>query len=391
MKSISSTFKAAFRRRRKLRPDKDAGTMIVSMSESRQESSNSELPIPDTNIVSTVPTIESTTQLEGVTSQALSNIRQEDISLWNSAYERLKETSEKVVTEYEELLSKELSSEIDISEDESENHIDDTNHERRKEQLELIIQNGLRRTEEGKIKYKIFGKTFIPRYHVARTAEFVQSVKTLVDEAVKASPEAGLVWAGVCTVLPILINPSSAESAQQEGFTYVTSRMRFYGELERYLWPARLEAAFELKREVLDELIGLYQHILEFQITLVVQLYKTRLAKLKHDIVNHDIWNSMVSKLKQQEAIFDMDLKKINDLALRMEFQKLNENAEKFFDDLKSKLSSPPETQRAATNHHSGFGDQFNASGGAMQTNNTGGGDQYVGVSFYGSAGFGRT
>lgn len=86
--------------------------MIVSMSESRQESSNSELPIPDTNIVSTVPTIESTTQLEGVTSQALSNIRQEDISLWNSAYERLKETSEKVVTEYEELLSKELSSEI---------------------------------------------------------------------------------------------------------------------------------------------------------------------------------------------------------------------------------------------------------------------------------------
>lgn len=112
MKSISSTFKAAFRRRSKLRPDKDAGTMIVSMSESRQESSNSELPIPDTNIVSTVPTIESTTQLEGVTSQALSNIRQEDISLWNSAYERLKETSEKVVTEYEELLSKELSSEI---------------------------------------------------------------------------------------------------------------------------------------------------------------------------------------------------------------------------------------------------------------------------------------
>jgi hypothetical protein len=40
----------------------------------------------------------------------------------------------------------------------------------------------------------------------------------------------------VCIILPILTNPSAAEHANSNGFTYVMSRMRFYVELEHLLY-----------------------------------------------------------------------------------------------------------------------------------------------------------
>ncbi|KAF4341746.1 vegetative incompatibility het-e-1 [Fusarium beomiforme] len=316
----------------------------------------------DLNVESTSPTAEMT------------------IPFWNHAYARLKQSSEELVIEYEELLSKELQYEMDTPDDESENRIDRANPHRRKRQLEAIIENGLQRAEERKAKYTIFGKTFTPRDQMARTADFVKSIKTLVDEAVKASPEAALAWAGICTVLPILTNPSSAEAAQQDGFIYVASRMRFYSEFEHHLWPETLAEATELRRELNTDLIELYRLILEFQMTLVVRLYKTRLSKLKDDVIHHDIWDSMVSKVKQQEATFHRDFKKINDLSLRIELEKLNKNADAFLHVLSSKLWITMETQKGEPTVHN----QFHASGQSKQNNNTGSGNQYAGVTFYG-------
>jgi hypothetical protein len=221
----------------------------------------------------------------------------------------------------------------------------------------------------------------------------VKSVKALVDEAVKSSPEASLAWAGICTVLPILVNPSTAETAQQDGFIYVTARMRFYVELEHHLWPASLEKAVELRQELESDLLDLYQHILEFQIKLVIHLYKTRVAKWKDDVINHDVWNGMVSAIKELESTFDRDLKKVNDISSRMELEKLNEKAKRFFDALTSTLPVPQDMSNSRPPRalvYGGYGDQFNAFGGAVQYNNTGSGDQYAGVTIYGSVGAGK-
>lgn len=59
--------------------------------------------------------------------------------------------------------------------------------------------------------------------------------KDLIDEAVKASPEASMAWAGVCIILPLLTNPSTADEANRDGFTYVTTRMHYYVALEPLL------------------------------------------------------------------------------------------------------------------------------------------------------------
>ena len=68
-------------------------------------------------------------------------------------------------------------------------------------------------------------------------AKCAQSVKEFVDAAVKASPEASLVWPGVCVALPLLTNPQAASEANKSGFHYVTSRLAYYLKLEHLLWP----------------------------------------------------------------------------------------------------------------------------------------------------------
>ncbi|KAM0437800.1 hypothetical protein ACHAPT_002165 [Fusarium lateritium] len=114
-------------------------------------------------------------------------------------------------------------------------------------------------------------------------------MRTLVDEAVRVSREASLAWAGVCTMLPLLTNPIATEEANRDGFTYVTSRLRFYAELEHLLWPASLRLATRRRWEFEDHLIDLYQYILEFQVRTVLRSYQTRLARLGDDVAKHDV------------------------------------------------------------------------------------------------------
>ncbi|ENH74378.1 hypothetical protein FOC1_g10009786 [Fusarium oxysporum f. sp. cubense race 1] len=399
MKCVSSLVKSVFTAKDRSSPRKSRnyGTRSLFSEPSILDGGHTPEPprTPDSPTLS-APTPEPALETEEFTAQPLAAISENKRSLWDRSYDSLRERDKQLIKEYEKLLSKELEPELDATSlniSEPESYIDSTDHRHRQEQLALIISNGLKRAGEGKTTYTIFGKTFIPREQVARTAEFVRSIKILVDEAVKSSPEASLAWAGICTVLPILVNPSTAETAQQDGFLYVTARMRFYVELEHLLWPASLEKAVELRQELDNDLLDLYQHILEFQIKLVIYLYKTRLAKWKDDVINHDVWNGMVSAIKELESTFDRDLKKVNDISSRMELEKLNEKAERFFDALTSKFPVPRDTTKSRPPRalvYGGYGDQFNAFGGAMQYNNTGSGNQYAGVRIYGSAGAGK-
>ncbi|KAK7393901.1 hypothetical protein QQX98_013314 [Neonectria punicea] len=302
-------------------------------------------------------------------------------SLWNRAYDGLRHKEEQLVDKYEELLSRELPPKTSApGSDETNDRIDNTNLENRQEQLKTITGNGLRRMDEGKTKYTIFGHEFVPRDQIAQAAQYVQGMRTLVDEAVRVSPEASLAWAGVCTILPILTYPVAAEEANRDGFTYVTSRMRFYAELEHLLWPANLRLATGLRREFENHLVDLYQHILEFQFRTVLRFYQTRLARLGDDVVKHEVWKGMLSKIQELEKIFDSDLKKISDASSRTELESLNKKADKFLADM-GRILSALETHNKPANssfNNHGSGHQFNATGGA-QNNNVGSGKQFLG------------
>ncbi|KAH8752747.1 hypothetical protein F5883DRAFT_388899, partial [Diaporthe sp. PMI_573] len=265
-------------------------------------------------------------------------------SLWNRAYEALREDDAQLLGRYEKLLSRELAEhaasqdipgESDL--DRAENYIK-TDPDTRRAQLKKITDQGMHRADEKQTRYTIFGHEFVLKDQVAQAAQFIKAVKGLVDEAVKVSPEASLAWAGVCVLLPVLTSPSAVEEANRDGLSYVTSRIRYYVELEHLLWPENLKRQ-DLKEQFEHHIIELYQHILELQIKTVLRFYRTWLANMGRDVIHYDDWSGMVSKIKDVEQIIREESCMLNTIASRESLGDIHETAKGHYHSMQSLLS----------------------------------------------------
>ena len=103
----------------------------------------------------------------------------------------------------------------------------------------------------------------------------MQWVKNWIGQTVKASPEASIAWACICVVIPLLTNATTADEAHRDGFTYVTTRMRYYTALEPLLMRLGQVpvVSHALMAETVSHVVTLYQHILEFLIRSILKLH----------------------------------------------------------------------------------------------------------------------
>lgn len=377
-------------------------------------------PEPDSKAPTTTSLAKIPTPVANIPEPAALTVETSDqskISLWDRAYDSLRQKDKKLVEGYEQLLSRELQTTTNPNngihfddtwqaplliivadpdlpvlghknEDESlaktENQINSNDHKIRLAQLETITSSGLQQLNEKKAKYNIFGREFILRDQLAQATQFIQNIKVVIDDAVKTSPEASLAWAGVCIILPIFMNPSAAEEASRDGCLYVTSRIRFYVKLESLLSASNRLQDSGLNTELEDRLITLYQLIIDFQIRTVRRVYLTRLARLKEDTVWHEDWKGMIARIQESEKMFSDDFKLVKDVSVGTALEKLNSNAEKLFADLDFMLASLLKNSRSAPTfsfQNEGSGIQFNATGGT-QNNITGNSVQFSGVIF---------
>ncbi|RYP80672.1 hypothetical protein DL769_002354 [Monosporascus sp. CRB-8-3] len=280
-------------------------------------------------------------------------------SLWDCAYAALRSKDSALVENYERVLSRELktgvyqlhatnrvvnavgasdSNAIDSgAPGRGQEYLDDTDNlididpTVRREQLDKIIEAGRRRMGEKKIKYHIAGCEFVLQNQIAQAAKLVQWGKALVDEGVKASPGASMAWCAVCLVLPLLTRPRDADDANADGLAYVTARIRFYVALEPLLLPKHRNLATTISAD-LEEAFGnnvmeLYQHVLEFQFRSVLRFFRGRLRNLGRDLIQCEDWNGMLSKVQELEKTLDDDFKKINNSVLRRKLEEINESA----------------------------------------------------------------
>ncbi|KAF3057657.1 hypothetical protein CFAM422_012272 [Trichoderma lentiforme] len=323
-------------------------------------------------------------------------------SLWDRAYDGLKETDGQLVEEYEKLLSTQLqtntgqkpSKPINLHDNtqkdtiNAKNQIHGTDRNKRLEQLKTITDHGLEQLEDGRTKYRIFGHNFTLHNQLAQATRFIQNIRNVIDEAVRVSPYASLAWAGFSVILPIFMNPSIAEEASRNGCLYVTSRMQFYVKLESLLLSSDRLQASGLSAELEDRLIELYRQIIDFQIKVVRRVYLTRLARVKEDIIRHEDWEVMVAKIRESEKILSNDAKQVNDASMGRELEKLSGNAEKFFEDITSALVSPlTDRHRELIFRNDGSGIQYNTTGG-KQNITTGNGKNFSEVTFTGTVMF---
>ncbi|KAH8751652.1 hypothetical protein F5883DRAFT_651801 [Diaporthe sp. PMI_573] len=265
-------------------------------------------------------------------------------SLWNRAYEALRDNDAQLVERYEKLLSMELpesttstaapqgtSSQVERL-SLAKNRIN-TDPDTRQDQLKKITDRGMERADGKQTKCTIFGHEYNLTRQVSQAAQFIKAVKGLVDEAVKVSPEASLAWAGVCVLLPVLTNPVAAEEASRDRLFYITSRIHYYVELESLLWPENLESK-DLRREFEYHIVDLYQHILEFQITAVLRFYQSWVTKFSRDVLSRDDWKGMVSKIERLEQDVRAESITVNTIASRNRLGDIHRAAEEQGDNL---------------------------------------------------------
>ncbi|KUL86942.1 hypothetical protein ZTR_05311 [Talaromyces verruculosus] len=231
--------------------------------------------------------------------------------LWDQAYDNLKRSDEALVAEYENLLSKQITT-INSSPDSNNN-----NTSARQAQLNLIIHHGLQHFSSRKTTYNIAGHTYVLQDQISQVVGVVQDVKDFVSSAVSSSPQASLVWAGVCIILPLLTNPTTAEKANSDGFTYVTCRMEYYTKLEEYLLLQRGKVQDdefeELRGELEKFLVDLYQQILGFQLRSILRFYRSLVLNFLRDVSRHEDWEGMLQGIKDAENVLDAKSKQVND------------------------------------------------------------------------------
>lgn len=110
--------------------------------------------------------------------------------LWSDAYENVKKDNPKLVDAYEKLLSREFKleeTESTRNEMHSKGNSIKQDREERAKQMAQLAKESLRRTErEGKLYEKVDDGMRI-----------FSNIKSLIEKALKTSPEAGVAWSGI--------------------------------------------------------------------------------------------------------------------------------------------------------------------------------------------------
>lgn len=293
----------------------DAPSDISSqLAENRQdgiESRNAEASQP-TGTLSTEP--EAPAVAPSVTQQVAVAT-----SLWERAYENLREENPSLIKAYEALLAKHLLSDLSLT-SASGTSVD-------QEKMQQITKHGLESLNESRLKYTIAGMEFVVLDQVAQVSEALIKFKEYVADAIKASPEASMAWAGVCVILPLFTNPSTVEAANKEGFSYVASRMGFYSGLEPLLWPQRVKLRQDLLTELETSLVKLYTALITFHIESALRFYRNWFGRTIQDMVKFQPWESMLKSVKDAEAVVGTYFDKVNDVTVRKGIEELGDTA----------------------------------------------------------------
>jgi hypothetical protein len=128
--------------------------------------------------------------------------------------------------------------------------------------MKEIMELGLKYMEDKRVCMILLGHEIDLQDVVLNVAGVVEWAEEYVKDAVGDLPYASIVLAGVSLVLPPLKNPTAAEAANREGFTYVTSQMRYYIAMESLLLPEDMKP--NLKIDLTERLVDLYKLIIDF-------------------------------------------------------------------------------------------------------------------------------
>lgn len=244
-----------------------------------------------------------------------------------------------MLEKYEKLLSRELTDEASApasapsgqetkSLDETENEISVVGSKDRESQLAHIIAKGLKQLDSRKLAFTVAGHQIVVKDQIQQAAALVQWAKTWADGAVQASPQASMAWTVVCVAIPLLTLPICAEEANAKGFTYVTTRSKYYIALETTLVPRSLSTNVGVqpqsyRSEFEERIVDLYRHILDFQIKSVLRFYRNAFGNYGRDLLQREDWKVMLADIEEIEKTLKEDSDMMNTAASKQELEQM--------------------------------------------------------------------
>ncbi|KAJ4129051.1 hypothetical protein NW768_007582 [Fusarium equiseti] len=225
--------------------------------------------------------------------------RQMSISerLWKKAYSSLDEP--KVVEAYEAILQR---VQHEWNTDTTPEDLQRLEHCKSPESRKMwrVVYSGLEKSKkQAKVKESI-----------SDVMTIVDSIKGVVDKAVKYSSEASIVWAGVSLGLEILSNPMKEPGLNRKAIVYVVSRMEWYWNLvdlaideDRTSMPSAT-----LRSNLESQIVKFYKKLLLFQMYSACLYYRNWASVLVRDLVKLDDWSEKLTEVKNAEDLLRKDM-----------------------------------------------------------------------------------
>ena len=227
--------------------------------------------------------------------------------LWDRAYEVLREDKEsrKLMDAYEKILLSEL------KDDHSFPAVaEGTGTSMRRRNMLALVRKKVKAVDDARWKFQLGERTVELKTQVDRIVKAILFAKDFVSSAVSAEPHAALAWAGVCMLLPLLLNPEIQKKALVEGLDYISSLVVRFTTIERLYHqqgprPRGLldQKDFEeLNRAFEAQLTKLYSQVLSYQAQVVCQMRRHTLIRNGRDIFKLDDWSILLDDIKKAEA-----------------------------------------------------------------------------------------
>lgn len=153
--------------------------------------------------------------------------------------------------------------------------------------------------ETKKIHVTLLGHEIALQNIMSNIADVVKWTETYIQSAVSNFPYMSILLAGISLVLPLLKNPSTEEAANQDGFIYVTSQIRYYVAMEPLLLPEHMRA--DLRTDFTEHIVKFYKSIIDFQIQTILRFYCSRAKNLLKGAIKYDNWNKKLQNIKDAE------------------------------------------------------------------------------------------
>lgn len=177
------------------------------------------------------------------------------------------------------------------------------------ERMAEVVEMQMTAMKQKQWKVQIGRKPIEVREQVDRIIKIILVAKDFISAAASMDPlHAGLPWAGVCVLLPLMTNDNKQRSVSMDGLEYVAKLIRRYAEIERLF----LSQHSRLHDDLQDTIIKLYTAVLEFQARAACQFSRKTIHQTLRNMFAADGWQDILTTMKDHETAAEIMMRIID-------------------------------------------------------------------------------